>query len=74
MTPFLDDLRPSLPSFYIGGAVDPSNVFNKPAFDTLEDSLPNLRGKVVLEGVGHDSPEEQPEAFNQNLLEFLAAL
>jgi pimeloyl-ACP methyl ester carboxylesterase len=74
LTPFLDGLRPSLPSFFIGGADDPSNEFNKPAFDTLEDTLPDLRGKVVLEGVGHDCPEEKPEELNRNLLEFLAGL
>ena len=74
MTVFLNDLKPALPSFYIGGDVDPSNSFNKPAFDVLENSLPNLRGKVVLEGVGHDSAEEKPDVFNKHLLEFLESL
>ncbi|MCD6031592.1 MAG: alpha/beta hydrolase, partial [Thermomicrobiales bacterium] len=74
MTAFLNDLRPSLPSFYIGATDDPSNSFNQPAFDVLEESLPDLRGKVVLEGIGHDTPEEAPDELNRHLVDFLDSL
>jgi pimeloyl-ACP methyl ester carboxylesterase len=43
-------------------------------YHQLADILPNLREKLRLEGVGHDPPAEDPDAFNQKLLEFLAAV
>jgi pimeloyl-ACP methyl ester carboxylesterase len=45
-----------------------------PIYEKLESSLPNLRKKVLLPGVGHDAPEEKPEAVNRLLLEFLAGI
>jgi pimeloyl-ACP methyl ester carboxylesterase len=74
LTPFLDGRTISQPSLFIGGTADPGNEHNELVYNQLEDFLPNLREKLRLEGVGHDPPEEDPEAFNRTLLEFLAAV
>lgn len=42
-----------------------------PTFNQLETHLPNLRQKVLLEGVGHGAAEEDPKTVNGMLLEFL---
>ena len=73
-TPFLEGLRPLQPTLLIGGAADPSNELSAPTYNQLESHLPNLRKKVLLEGVGHDAPEEKPETVNRMLLEFLSAV
>ena len=62
------------PSLFIGGAADPAAEFFMANYDRLESHMPNLRKKVLLEGVGHSAAEEQPEVVNGLLLEFLAAL
>jgi pimeloyl-ACP methyl ester carboxylesterase len=36
--------------------------------------LPDLRGTVLIDGAGHWTQQEAPEAFNRALLEALAAL
>jgi pimeloyl-ACP methyl ester carboxylesterase len=73
-TPFLDGRRPEQPSLFIGGAADPANELSAPTDNQLENHLPKLRKKVMLEGVGHDAPEERSETVNRMLLEFLAGV
>jgi pimeloyl-ACP methyl ester carboxylesterase len=73
-TPFLDGLKPRQPSLFIGGADDPARPFFMPTYDQLEKHLPNLRKKVLLDGVGHDPSEEKPDTVTSTLLEFLAAV
>jgi len=43
-------------------------------FDALEETMPNLRNKVVLPGAGHWIQQERPAAVNALLIEFLAGL
>ena len=73
-TPFLDGLRPQQPSLFIGGADDPTRPMFMQTYDQLETDLPNLRTKVLLEGVGHDPAEEAVQTFNSMLFEFLGAV
>lgn len=70
---FLADVRPAQPSLFIGGASDPASDRLRPAYDRLEDALPGLRGKTLLDGVGHSAVEEAPEAVARIVLPFLAA-
>jgi pimeloyl-ACP methyl ester carboxylesterase len=72
--PFLDGLRPQQPSLFIGRTADPSREAFTPTYNQLESHLPNLRKKVLPEGVGHSAAEEKPEAVSRMLLEFLAAV
>jgi pimeloyl-ACP methyl ester carboxylesterase len=73
-TPFLDGLRPQQPSLFIDGAADSASETSDPTYDRLESHLPDLRQKVLLEGVGHSPAEEKPETVSRMLLEFLAAV
>ena len=71
---FLEGVKVRQPSLFIGGAADPAAELFMPNYDKLESHLPNLRNKVLLEGVGHSAAEEQPEVVNDMLLAFLAGL
>jgi len=71
-TPFLDGRRLQQPTLFIGGAADPSNELSAATYNQLESHLPNLRQKVLLEGIGHSAAEEDPKTVNRMLLEFLA--
>jgi pimeloyl-ACP methyl ester carboxylesterase len=76
-TPFLSGRKLSQPALFIGGVEDPSREIFMPAYDALEanlPNLPNLRKKLLLDGVGHDAMEEKPEVTNRLLLEFLPSL
>ena len=71
---FLEGLKVQQPSLFIGGAADPAAEFFMANYDRLESHMPNLRKKVLLEGVGHSAAEERPEEVNRLLLAFLARL
>lgn len=65
-----------VPALFIGGARD--GVVTGPEGDgislpvqMLEDSVPDLRGKVLIEGAGHWNQQEAPEQTNEALLGFL---
>jgi pimeloyl-ACP methyl ester carboxylesterase len=74
ITAFLDGAVVRQPSMFAGGAADPALEFLRGAYDQLETYLVGLRKKVLLPGVGHDAPEEQPDTVNEMLLEFLKQL
>jgi pimeloyl-ACP methyl ester carboxylesterase len=44
------------------------------AFDTIGETVPNLKKKVLLPGAGHWIQQERPTEVNQLLIEFLASL
>jgi len=71
---FLSGLKVQQPSMFIGGVADPALQFIMPLYEKLESHLPNLRKKILLDGVGHSAAEEQPERVSALLLEFLATL
>ena len=43
------------------------------ALDKLEESVPNLRDKVLLPGAGHWIQQERPSEVNAALVGFLQA-
>lgn len=71
---FLAGRRPAQPALFLGGSSDPSIERMRANYDTLEDLLPGLRGKPLVEGAGHGLPEEAPDWVVRQLLAFLAAL
>ena len=73
-TSFLSGAKIHQPALFVAGDKDPGIVWGRNAFDNLEQNVPNLRKKVLLSGVGHLAPEEQPEEFNKLLIEFLKGL
>jgi pimeloyl-ACP methyl ester carboxylesterase len=70
-TAFLAGLRLPQPAMFIGGNADPALELFRPLYDRLEDHLPSLRSKVLLEGIGHSAAEESPGEVSERLLEFL---
>jgi pimeloyl-ACP methyl ester carboxylesterase len=71
---FLAGRRPPQPALFLGGTSDPSIERMRANYDALEDTLPGLRGKPLVEGAGHGLPEEAPEWVTRELLGFLAVL
>lgn len=71
---FLAGRRPAQPALFLGGASDPSIERLRANYDALEELLPGLRGKPLVDGAGHGLPEEKPEWVLRQLLDFLAAL
>jgi epoxide hydrolase A/B len=62
------------PSLFIAGALDGVITMYRSAFDALEDTMPNLRRKVLLPDAGHWIQQERPAEVNRLLIEFLAGL
>jgi pimeloyl-ACP methyl ester carboxylesterase len=61
------------PSIFIGGAKDlvvTGNIGEKLMAD-MEQLLPNLKHKLVIDGAGHWLPQERPDEVNAALVEFL---
>ena len=63
-----------MPSFFIGGEVDPVNRMDPTGPERMEASLPGYRGHVIIPGVGHWTQQEAPTAFNDALTGFLRTL
>jgi pimeloyl-ACP methyl ester carboxylesterase len=74
LTPFLNGATLRQPTLFVAGAVDPVITMYRGAFDVLEQTVPNLRQKVLLPGAGHWIQQERPAQVNRLLLEFLASL
>jgi pimeloyl-ACP methyl ester carboxylesterase len=74
LTPFLSGAKLHQPVLFVAGEFDPVITMLREAFDTLEQTVPNLRKKVLLPGAGHWIQQERPAEVNQLLMEFLAGL
>jgi pimeloyl-ACP methyl ester carboxylesterase len=64
----------TMPSAFITGEVDPVNLMDPTGVERMEQTLPQFRGHRIIAGAGHWTQQEAPAAFNQALLELLAAL
>jgi pimeloyl-ACP methyl ester carboxylesterase len=73
-TPFLSGAKLHQPALFVGGEADAFIARRRAAYDALEESVPNLRKKVLLAGAGHWVQQERPAEVNQLLIEFLASL
>jgi pimeloyl-ACP methyl ester carboxylesterase len=61
------------PALFMTGDLDVVYLsMARAAVDNLEASVPNLRKKVILPGVGHWTQQERPAEVNAAMLEFLA--
>jgi pimeloyl-ACP methyl ester carboxylesterase len=72
LTPQLLAAKIDRPSFFIAGERDPVLVMSSPA--GMANWLTDLRGTVLIPGVGHWVQQEAPEATNEALLRFLGEL
>jgi pimeloyl-ACP methyl ester carboxylesterase len=71
-TPQLDGAHVTVPSLFIGGALDPVLVMSPPAVQ--DPWLDDHRGTVIIDGAGHWVQQEKPDETNAALLEFLKGL
>lgn len=61
------------PSLFVGGSRDGPTIWGAPAIERFSETLPGLTRSEILDGAGHWTQQERPEAVNEQLLEFLAA-
>jgi pimeloyl-ACP methyl ester carboxylesterase len=65
---------PPMPCAFVAGRLDPV-VAHRPGYvESMADLLPDHRGTIMLDGVGHWTQQERPEEFNAALVELLARL
>jgi pimeloyl-ACP methyl ester carboxylesterase len=64
----------SMPTFFIAGELDGVLRMDPRGVERMARALPNLKGSVLMPGVGHWAQQEAPEEFNRALLGFLATL
>ena len=60
------------PTLFIAGENDPALKFGPVA--TMEEWMPDLRGKHILKDTGHWTQQERPHEVNMLLLSFLQSL
>jgi pimeloyl-ACP methyl ester carboxylesterase len=65
------DADVTVPTLFIYGDRDPSLAFFPDWESRMRKRVPGLRDIVVVEGAGHLVQQEQPDAFNKALLNFL---
>ncbi len=74
LTAFLSGAKLRQPTLFVAGEFDPVITMYGEAFDTIGETVPNLKKKVLLPGAGHWIQQERPTEVNQLLIEFLASL
>lgn len=74
LTQFLRGAKIQQPSLFIAGEEDAVITMYQSAFDSMEASMPHLKQKVLLPGIGHWVQQECPTKVNQLLIEFLGTV
>ena len=74
LTSFLDGAKLLQPTLFVAGDRDPTLEFLREPFDEMEINVPNLRGKILLPGIGHWTQQESPTEINRLIIDFLAGL
>ena len=69
-----DRPAPAMPVWFIGGTHDGVIAYRPGYVEAMAQRLPDYRGTTLIEGAGHWTQQEAPEAFNQALLAALAEL
>lgn len=79
-TSFLDGAVVHQPALFLTGEHDPAMkplfgiARQEQAFASLQTNFTDMRGVIVMPGVGHTPPEERPDDVNAVLLTFLEGL
>lgn len=74
ITPFLQGARILQPTIYIAGSVDGVPLMLARDVIAMGQTIPNLRGSHIIDGVGHWTQQEAPDEVTQLLLDFLGTL
>jgi pimeloyl-ACP methyl ester carboxylesterase len=64
----------TMPSYFIGGSLDPVATMDPTGIERMQTTLPNFRGYTMIEGAGHWTQQEAPRQFDAALLGFLDSL
>ncbi len=72
LTPFLSGAKLRQPALFVAGEADAVITMRRASFDALEETVPNLKKKILLPRAGHWIQQERPVEVNQLLIEFLA--
>ncbi len=65
---------PPMPCAFIGGSLDLVIAHRMEYVESMHHLLPDFRGATIIDGVGHWTQQERPDAFNDALLDALAAI
>ncbi len=71
LTPFLSGAKIHQPSMFIAGAEDSVVAMMGPSIEKQEESMTNLKKKVLIPGAGHWVQQERPQEVNELLIDFL---
>ncbi len=71
-TPQLEGAKASVPTLFIGGSLDPVLIMSPPT--VAHDYVTDHRGDVLVEGSGHWVQQEDPDAVNAALIDFIDQL
>lgn len=74
LTGFLCGVKLRQPTLFVAGERDPVIEMYRPAFDAMEQTVPDLRGKVLIPAAGHWIQQERPAEVTDLLLRFLRGL
>ena len=69
-SPHLAGVKVEVPALFVTGVNDPVNVMIPSTI--MDEWVPDLRGKVVIDGAGHWVQQEKPAEVNAALVDFLA--
>lgn len=72
LTPHLAGAKVTVPSLFIGGALDPVLVMSPPS--VMDGWLEDHRGTVLVEGAGHWVQQEEPAEVNEALVAFVRSI
>lgn len=64
----------TVPALFITGERDVVRTFMGPAIENIKQSVPNLKGMVVIPGSGHWNQQEYPAETTKAMLDFLRSL
>jgi pimeloyl-ACP methyl ester carboxylesterase len=73
MAPF-DGAKMRQPAFFIAGDRDGVIRMNPQAVANLKENVPDLRGQLMIPGVGHWTQQESPAEVNAAMIGFLKSL
>lgn len=72
--PWLDGAKILPPSFFLAGENDPVLGFVDGAFENMEDSFADLRGKKLISDTDHWVIEQQPALTAREIIQFLKSV
>ena len=72
LTEHLDGAHVTVPSLFVGGALDPVLVMFPPS--GMDDWLDDHRGTIIVEGAGHWVQQEKPDDVNAALVAFIESV